>query len=189
MTITKLKWKALHIKRIKVQKKITRRKTLDCWRSSGERKFQLTAPCNMPCPLYHQISQRTDCKYSKGKRGGVKRNTKIDDQSQDEKPGDFYWAHTHIPNHFSCCASDFCCIIDENFPKSCKSRLLYYTQYLFLGYTRVRSLIRSWLFLFEFLLPFRHWLHYIKSFSMNCARFNTSCWRSRYFSCSKYWKK
>ena len=56
-------------------------------------------------------------------RGGVKRNTKIDDQSQDEKPGDFYWAHTHIPNHFSCCASDFCCIIDENFPKSCKSRL------------------------------------------------------------------
>ena len=65
-------------------------------------------------------------------RGGVKRNTKIDDQSQDEKPGNFYWAHTHIPNHFSCCASDFCCIIDENFPKSCKSRLFYYTQYLFL---------------------------------------------------------
>ena len=83
---------------------------------------------------------------ARGREGGVKRNTKIDDQSQDEKPGDFYWAHTHIPNHFSCCASDFCCIIDENFPKSCKSRLLYYTPYLFLGcssHACIRSLIRS----------------------------------------------
>ena len=31
----------------------------------------------MPCPLYHQISQRTDCKYSKGKRGEWRETRKL----------------------------------------------------------------------------------------------------------------
>ena len=49
--------------------------------------------------IYHVLSiiryhREPTASIARG-RGGVKRNTKIDDQSQDEKPGDFI-EHTHI---------------------------------------------------------------------------------------------
>ena len=72
--------------------------------------------------LFAKASRVCDCKYSKGKRGSEEKHENWRSKSRREA-WRFYWAHTHIPNHFSCCASDFCCIIDENFPKSCKSRL------------------------------------------------------------------
>ena len=125
MTITKFKWKALHIKRIKVQKNYQKKDT------------RLKNFNSLHRVIYHVLSiiryhREPTASIARGRGGSEEKHENWRSKSRREA-WRFYWAHTHIPNHFSCCASDFCCIIDENFPKSCKSRLLYYTQYQFLG--------------------------------------------------------